>query len=98
MKIWKGEKETITGSDKWQEIKYAHNKDLEDDNLSPYVRFRNQRIWLDEFIVSPNGYKEESDLCGTPIHAACSISWSAAYLISISDCGDKAKVFYSYIK
>ena len=99
MRQWENEKMVISGSNQWQEIKYAINKDYGDQNTtSPYVRYRNQRIWLDEFVVSPHGFKEESDLCGMEIHAVACSSMFSANLIHIDSSGEKARVFYSYCK
>ena len=91
MKRWENDKETIVGSGKYQEIKYALNKDTGESE--PYVRFRNQRIWMNTFIVSPLGYKDASALCGTEIHGAASMTYFMAYLLHINPHGDQAKVF-----
>lgn len=99
MKKWENAKMAIFGSNRWQEIKYAVNKEYGDQSYtSPYVRYRNQRIWLDEFITSPHGFKEESDLCGMEIHAAACTSMFTAHLIHLSKDGECAKVFYSFCK
>ena len=99
MKKWENAKMVIFGSNQWQEIKYAVNKDYGDQSYtSPYVRYRNQRIWLDEFITSPYGYKEESALCGMEIHAVACTSMFTANLIHLSKDGEHAKVFYSFCK
>ena len=82
-----GHTETITGSDKYQEIQY--NKDDE-----PFVRFGNIRIKLDEVM----GYQDAdlSRFLGCEICGACNDTVYSAYLIHISDSNDQAKVFYSY--
>jgi hypothetical protein len=99
MKHWENAKMVIFGSNRWQEIKYAVNKEYGNmDVSSPYVRYRNQRIWLDEFTTSPHGFKEESDLCGMEIHAAACSSMFTAHLIHLSKDGECAKVFYSFCK
>ena len=98
MKQWKNEKMVICGSNRWQEIKYATNRDCPEQGVFPYVRYRNQRIWLDEFTTSPHGFKEESELCGMEIHAVACSSMFTANLIHIDSSGDKAMVFYSYCK
>ncbi len=94
MKVWQNDKEKIVGTGKYQEIKYAVNKDT--GELVPYVRFRNQRLWLDDFITSPHGFKEESALCGTEICAAMGTTYFSAYLIHINSHGDEAKVFEAF--
>jgi hypothetical protein len=99
MKQWENDNMVICGSNRWQEIKYAVNKDYGDQNTtSPYVRYRNQRIWLDEFVVSPHRYPEESALCGMEIHGAACTSMFSANLIHLNRDGEQAKVFYSYTK
>jgi hypothetical protein len=97
---WENDKMVIEGSNKWQEIKYAVNRHKDNDFnwAEPYVRYKNQRIWLDDFFVSIYGYKEESALCGVEIHAAASSSIWSSYLLHINKDGDQAKVFYSYNK
>ena len=82
-----GHTETITGSDKYQEIQY--NKDDE-----PFVRYKNIRIKLDEF----ERYQDEdqSRLIGCEICGACTDTVYSAYLIHISDSNNRVKVFYSY--
>jgi len=96
MKEWANDKLVVCGSDKWQEIRYTYGKG-EEPSL-PYVRYRNQRIYLDEFFTSPHGFQEESNLCGIKIHAVCTTSMFTAFLIHINNEGDMAKVFYSYTK
>ena len=99
MKLWENKKMVILGSNQWQDIKYAVNKEYGNrDVYSSYVRYRNQRIWLDEFTTSPNGFKEESSLCGMEIHAAACSSMFTAHLIHLSKDGRRAKVFYSFCK
>jgi|ADurb_Cas_03_Slu_FD_contig_61_931272_length_428_multi_2_in_0_out_0_1 hypothetical protein len=98
MKRWENDNMVICGSNRWQEIKYAVNKDYGDQNTtSPYVRYRNQRIWLDEFVVSPHQYPEESALCGIEIHGAASMTYFMAYLLHINPHGDQAKVFAAWV-
>ena len=99
MKHWENAKMVIFGSNHWQEIKYAVNKEYGNmDVSSPYVRYRNQRIWLDEFVVIPHRYPEESALCGMEIHGAACTSMFSANLIHLNRDVDQAKVFYSYTK
>ncbi len=99
MKQWENAKMVIVGSNQWQKIKYAVNKEYGNRDIdSPYVRYRNQRIQLDEFTTSPHGFKEESDLCGMEIHAAACTSMFSAYLIHLSEDGEYAKVFCSFCK
>lgn len=96
MKEWQNDKIVICGSNMWQDIKYTRGKG--DEPSEPYVRYRNQRIMLNEFCTSPLGFIEESKLCGQKIHAVACTSYFSAYLIRIEGCGDRAKVFYSYTK
>ncbi len=95
---WENDNMVIEGSNRYQEIKYAINKDISEEWDSPYVRFGNQRIWLYEFSVSPFNYKEETALCGIEIHAAANSTVWSAYLLHLNEYGDQAKVFYSYNK
>ena len=93
MKKWvrtfdNGNKETIYGSNKYQEIKY--NKDGQ-----PYVRFKNIRLYLDEFMCSHNGFKEETALLNCEICAGASDTVYSGYLLHINNNNDQAKVFYS---
>lgn len=90
MKKWirtfdNGNKETIYGSNKYQEIRY--NKDGE-----PFVRFRNLRIKLDEVMRYQDA--DLSRCIGCEICGACNDTVYSAYLIHISDKSDQAKVFY----
>ena len=82
-----GYTETITGSDKYQEIQY--NKGDE-----PFVRYKNIRIKLDKVM----GYQDAdlSRFIGCEICGAYNDTVYSAYLIHISDSNDQAKVFYSY--
>ena len=82
-----GHTETITGSNKYQEIRYNAAGE-------PFVRCGNIRIKLDEFM----GYQDTdlSRFIGCEICGACNDTVYSAYLIHISDGGDRAKVFYSY--
>ena len=82
-----GHTETITGSNKYQEIRY--NKDGE-----PFVRFRNLRIKLDDVMRY-----EDADLSrflGCEICGACNDTVYSAYLIHLDTANFQAKVFYSY--
>ena len=92
MKIYKytnaqGHTETITGSDKYQEIRY--NKDDE-----PFVRFGNIRIKL----ADVRGYEDKdlSRFLGCEICGAYNDTIYSAYLIHINDSNNRVKVFYSY--
>ena len=82
-----GSIETITGSNKYQEIRYNAAGE-------PFVRFRNLRIKLDEF----ERYQDEdrSRLIGCEICGACTDTVYSAYLIHISDSTGQVKVFYNY--
>ena len=79
--------ETITGSNKYQEIRYNAAGD-------PFVRFGNIRIKLDKVM----GYQDAdlSRFIGCEICGAYNDTIYSAYLIHISDSADRAKVFYSY--
>jgi hypothetical protein len=88
--------ETIRGSDTYQDIRYGRDPNGGED-LVPYVRYRNQRLYLDDFTVSPNGYERESKIIGTEIHAAFCDSFFSAYLLHLSEDGDQAKVYFSMI-
>ena len=79
--------ETITGSNKYQEIRYNAAGE-------PFVRFRNLRIKLDEFMRHQD--EDLSRLIGCEICGACNDTVYSAYLIHISNNSDQAKVFYSY--
>ena len=79
--------ETITGSNKYQEIQY--NKDGE-----PFVRYKNIRIKLDDVMRY-----EDADLSrflGCEICGACNDTVYSAYLIHLDTANFQAKVFYSY--
>ena len=82
-----GHTETITGSDKYQEIQY--NKDGE-----PFVRYGNLRIKLDKVMSYQDA--DLSRFLGCEICGACNDTSCSAYLIHISEKSDRAKVFYSY--
>lgn len=93
MKKWirtfdNGNMETIYGSNKYQEIKY----DKEDQ---PYVRFKNIRLYLDDFMCSHNGFKEETTLLNCEICAGASDTVYSGYMLHINSDNDRAKVFYS---
>lgn len=94
MKTWENANMVICGSNRWQKIKYTRGEGEEPS--SPYVRYRNQRIMLDEFMTSPHNFEEESKLCGMEIHAAAGTSYFSAHLIHINKEGDQVKVFFSY--
>ena len=82
-----GYTETITGSDKYQEIRYNAAG-------APFVRYGNIRIKLDGVM----SYQDEdlSRCIGCEICGAYNDTIYSAYLIHISDSNDQAKVFYSY--
>ena len=82
-----GYTETITGSNKYQEIQY--NKDGE-----PFVRYGNIRIKLDDVMR----YEDEdlSRFLGCEICGACNDTVYSAYLIHLDTANFQAKVFYSY--
>ena len=82
-----GHTETITGSNKYQEIRYNAAGE-------PFVRYRNLRIKLDEVMRYED--KNLSRFIGCEICGACTDTIYSAYLIHISDSNDQAKVFYSY--
>ena len=79
--------ETITGSNKYQEI--SRNAAGE-----PFVRYGNIRIKLDD--VRHYADEDLSRFLGCEICGACNDTIYSAYLIHISDTSDRAKVFYSY--
>ena len=86
-KRWDGSIETIIGSNKYQEI--SCNAAGE-----PFVRYRNLRIKLDEFIIYQDA--DLSRFIGCEICGACNDTVYSAYLIHINNNSDQAKVFYSY--
>lgn len=94
MKTWiverdAGNHETIVGSNKFQEIKY-------DKEGNPYVRYRNQRLMLDEFMSVNKLFSNIEKVMNMEIHGALSTTYFSCYLIHISSDGEEAKVFYSY--
>ena len=82
-----GHTETITGSNKYQEIRYNAAGE-------PFVRYRNLRIKLDEFMSYQDA--DLSRLIGCEICGACNDTVYSAYLIHIDADNFYAKVFYSY--
>lgn len=82
-----GYTETITGSNKYQEIRYNAAGD-------PFVRFGDIRIKLDDVMRYQDA--DLSRCLGCEICGAYNDSIYSAYLIHISDDNDQAKVFYSY--
>ena len=82
-----GYTETITGSNKYQEIRYNAAGD-------PFVRFKNIRIKLDEV----KRYEDEdlSRFLGCEICGAYNDTIYSAYLIHLDTDNFRAKVFYSY--
>lgn len=93
MKKWvrtfdNGNKETIYGSNKYQEIRYNAAGE-------PFVRFRNFRIKLDDFMCSYNGFKEETVLLGCEICASAHDTVYSGYILHINSDNDRVKVFYS---
>jgi ribosomal protein L13E len=83
----------VKGSNKFQEIKYTRT-----DDPRAYVRYCNQRLYLDEFMNARygHGYTEESKAAGCQIHGAIGLTVWSAYLIHLSDDNSAAKVFYPY--
>ena len=82
-----GHTETITGSDKYQEIRYNAAGE-------PFVSYGHTRIKLNDVMRY-----EDADLSrfiGCEICGAYNDTIYSAYLIHISDSSDQAKVFYSY--
>ena len=86
-KRWDGSIETITGSNKYQEIRYNAAGE-------PFVRFRNLRIKLDEVMRYED--KDLSRFIGCEICGACNDTVYSAYLIHLDTDNFQAKVFYSY--
>ena len=82
-----GHTETITGSNKYQDIRYNAAGE-------PFVRYGNIRVKLEKFM----GYRDAdlSRFIGCEICGAYNDTMYSAYLIHISDSNDQAKVFYSY--
>ena len=78
---------TITGSDKYQEIRYNAAGE-------PFVRFKNLRIKLNEVMKCHD--EELSRFLNCEIHGFYSDTCYSAYQIHINDTGDQAKVFYIY--
>ena len=82
-----GQTETITGSNRYQEIRYNAAGE-------PFVRYGHTRIGLNDVMRY-----EDADLSrflGCEICGAYNDTIYSAYLIHISDSNDQAKVFYSY--
>lgn len=87
---------TYHGSNRWQEIKYAINHEWGSGNEpSPYVRYGNQRYWLDEFMRPSPGIQEDfkHDL-GFKIDGYASLTMETGMIIVLNRDGDKAKLFY----
>ena len=82
-----GYTETITGSDKYQEIR--RNAAGE-----PFVRYGNIRIKLDD--VRHYADKDLSRFLGCEICGAYNDTIYSAYLIHLDTDNFRAKVFYSY--
>jgi len=87
MKTYKHKTATITGSNKYQEIRYNAAGE-------PFVRFRNLRIKLNE--VMKQHCEELSHFLDCEICGVYGETVYSAYLIHINDTGDQAKVFYIY--
>ena len=82
-----GHTETITGSNKYQEIRYNAAGE-------PFVRFRNLRIKLDDVMRYED--KDLSRFIGCEICGAYNDTVYSAYLVHLDTDNFKAKVFYSY--
>lgn len=86
---------------RWQEIKYSKQRGDDSGELKPYVRFRNQRLYLENFMRSTaggngEGFREESIACGFPIHGVYGTSYFSAYFIHLNEDGDAARVVYAH--
>jgi len=84
------------GSNCWQEIKYAANKEWGNpDELSPYVRYGNQRYWLDEFMCpGPAAQEDFKRELGQDVAGYLSLTIESGMVIVLSRDCDMAKVFY----
>ncbi len=81
-------------SKRWQEIKYSRQRGVDSDELMPYVRYQNQRIYLENFMRGD--FREESKLARVKIHGAAGTSYFSAYLIHLSEDGEYARVGYAH--
>lgn len=90
-----GQTVNITGSDKYQEIRYNAAGE-------PFVRFRNLRIKLGDVMRYQDIELVRVICCDILRIIGCEIcgvyndTAYSGYLIHISDRGDQAKVFYIY--
>lgn len=86
MKYEDCEEAHIFGSNKWQEIKHTIKK--------PYVRYRNQRLYLDDF--APLIYPEIEKEIGYKIHGFYGIGWFEFYMVHFDPDEKMAKVYHGY--
>ena len=82
-----GHTETITGSNKYQEIRYNAAGD-------PFVSYGHTRIKLNDVMRYED--TDLSRLIGCEICGAYNDTMYSAYLIHLDTDNDRAKVFYSY--
>ncbi len=79
---------------RWQEIKYSRQRGVESQELQPYVRYRNQRLYLENFMRGD--FSEESKAAKMKIHGTYGTSYFDGFFIHLSEDGERARVGYAH--